>query len=646
MITRVERISNLTVGAVESVAADEISVLLEATAPRSIALNAGVPTGFPRLNGYVLIPNETGSLVGIVVRLWIERSPLTRTGPKDLIDLPFPLRKLTLTPVGTLAWRHDPDEDRGYTTAFHRGVTVFPSVGDSVLLPTSEQLRAIIESESHHRRVNIGTSPLLANSEITLDPDRLFGGHLAVLGNTGSGKSCTVAGLVRWSLEAAQRERLRNRRNNVPNARFIILDPNGEYRNSFADVPGRVRVYQIPPTDPGAEPLTIPGWMWNISEWSAFSSAAPSIQRPLLQQTLRLLRTGGAIDDSVDRIIRRRMRYLLTSLNEKIASGGGAYGDFGPAQGVGEFLQIIIDDGNRYVEKASAEVKRALFTLINQAQTLRDEHKFERRNGTAFQPFSETEMVSLRDNVSAVLDLFLAEGETPLTTDDAPIPFDVNVLPDYLEHVASAASTQAATQTAGLIVRIRNMLADTRLSGVIAPENSPSFSEWLERHIGGDGASNGQVTVVDLSLVPTDIIHLVVAVIGRIVFEAQQRYLRSTGSELPTVLILEEAHTFVARGREDESAGPTASDTCRTTFERIAREGRKFGLGLVISSQRPSELSPTVLSQCNTFLLHRLVNDRDQDLVGRLVPDTLGGMLRELPTLPARHAIIVGQATP
>jgi DNA helicase HerA-like ATPase len=85
---------------------------------------------------------------------------------------------------------------------------------------------------------------------------------------------------------------------------------------------------------------------------------------------------------------------------------------------------------------------------------------------------------------------------------------------------------------------------------------------------------------------------------------------------------------------------------CRETFERIAREGRKFGLGLVLSSQRPSELSPTALAQCNTFLLHRIVNDRDQQLVARLVPDNLGELLRDLPNLPSRPAILLGWATP
>jgi DNA helicase HerA-like ATPase len=140
----------------------------------------------------------------------------------------------------------------------------------------------------------------------------------------------------------------------------------------------------------------------------------------------------------------------------------------------------------------------------------------------------------------------------------------------------------------------------------------------------------------------------VVAVLARLIFEASQRYLKHhvDGKALPTVLVLEEAHTFVRKGGSDEVNVPSPPRLCREAFERIAREGRKFGLGLVLSSQRPAELSPTVLAQCNTFLLHRIVNDEDQNLVGRLVPDNVGGLLGELPSLPSRQAILLGWATP
>ena len=113
---------------------------------------------------------------------------------------------------------------------------------------------------------------------------------------------------------------------------------------------------------------------------------------------------------------------------------------------------------------------------------------------------------------------------------------------------------------------------------------------------------------------------------------------------LPTVLVMEEAHTFVRRYKDDVENEDAAAICCKV-FERIAREGRKFGLGLVLSSQRPSELSPTVLSQCNTFLLHRISNDSDQDLVHRYVPDNLRGLLRDLPILPSQNAILLGWAS-
>jgi hypothetical protein len=156
------------------------------------------------------------------------------------------------------------------------------------------------------------------------------------------------------------------------------------------------------------------------------------------------------------------------------------------------------------------------------------------------------------------------------------------------------------------------------------------------------------VAVVDLSLVPSDITHVVIAVLARLVFEASQRYQKhhNQGTALPTALVLEEAHTFVHRGGDEDANIVSPARLCREAFERIAREGRKFGLGLVLSSQRPSELSPTVLAQCNTFVLHRIVNDADQDLITRLVPDNVGGLLRELPSLASRQAILLGWATP
>ena len=195
-----------------------------------------------------------------------------------------------------------------------------------------------------------------------------------------------------------------------------------------------------------------------------------------------------------------------------------------------------------------------------------------------------------------------------------------------------------------LLMRIRGLLSNSRMKAIIGESDGLSLAKWLEDYIGADGAKNGCISILDVSLVPTEVIHVITAVVARVVFEGLQRYRKLNSETLPTVLVMEEAHTFIKRYKEDVENQDAASICCQV-FERIAREGRKFGLGLVISSQRPSELSPTVLSQCNSFLLHRISNDRDQELVNRLVPDNLKGLLRELPSLPSQNAILLGWAS-
>lgn len=213
------------------------------------------------------------------------------------------------------------------------------------------------------------------------------------------------------------------------------------------------------------------------------------------------------------------------------------------------------------------------------------------------------------------------------------------------DHLEILAEQENVTQFLDfLVARIRALFSDLRMKAIIDDGGDISLDSWLTRYMGTDNAAEGCIAVIDLSLVPTEVIHVITAVIARMVFEALRRYVKLNHTTLPTVLVMEEAHTFIKRYKEDVENHDAASICCQVS-ERIAREGRKFGLGLVLSSQRPSELSPTVLSQCNSFLLHRISNDRDQELVHRLVPDNLKGLLRELPSLPSQSAILLGWAS-
>lgn len=645
----IEQIAALTIGTVESVSPSEIKVLLETNAPQTTALNTGVPTGFPRINGYVLIPNETGAVVGLVVWIGIERSQFPkRTGLKDfgLVDLPFPLRKLTLTPLGTLIAFKSADSTE-YTYRLERGVSAFPSVGDVAQLPTALQLKSIIEASTEEdRRIKIGTSPLAANAIVTVDPDKLFGRHLAVLGNTGSGKSCSVAGLIRWSLDHARKAISGSEH---PNARFIVLDPNGEYSHAFEDY-AQVRRFQVASKADENETLLLPAWMWNSQEWSAFAHAAPGIQRPLLLQALRNMRSGVRLAEPAERQANRILRSYRAMFEGRIARGTTGYQGFPENTNCGKQLCNLATDAQTHAVNTKGELSTALQDVSTKTNDMASSHHWKSPNTKkeGYNDFSETELRNIITIINDALSKMPAQIDEGQVSEDAPIEFSVASFPDQLDQIASEApGGQTAQFIATLTLRIRMMLADRRLGPVVNPaEQSIAFEKWLENYIGNNNADNGELAIIDLSLVPSDVLNIVIAVVARIVFEATQRYRKINNSELPTVLVLEEAHTFVKRGSDEETETPTPAQMCRHTFERIAREGRKFGLGLVLSSQRPSELSQTVLAQCNTFLLHRIVNDRDQELIGKLVPDNLGGLLKELPNLPSQQAILLGWAVP
>lgn len=625
---------SLRIGTIDFVSPDEIKVLLDIEAPDGVALNTGTPRPFPRINGYVLIPIDAGYLVAQVEWITIERSQYPkRKGMQDfgLMDLPYPLRKMSLNPLGCLFYA-DRSSDGKENYRFQRGVESYPTVGAPVLLPTQAQLKAIVES-GDNRSVLIGHSPLAANAKVMIDPDRIFGRHLAILGNTGSGKSCSVAGLIRWSLESAKSKQ---NKGSDPNVRFIVLDPNGEYANTFRDM-GQVRRYAVEPIEE-IKQLQIPLWFWNSAEWSAFTQASGKTQRPTLIQALRSVRDGDfTMQIAPSHEMRRYLRTLVSAIQiEK--NTGNPWKGAGYAKG---FRDRLIKWQSGIVENTSfsEEETQALSNLHEKITELLNAH-----TGDWPQVFTHQEIIELLAVFSQTHSAF-GGGNTDILPIDADIPRPFTG-EGFLRSVeANAELLNVSEYVETMLMRIRTLLSDSRMKIVSGNQEEITLEQWLKDYIGGDGVNNGSVTVIDLSLVPAEVIHIVTAVISRMVLESLQRYRKlNQGKTLPTVLVMEEAHTFIKRYKDDVENQSSATICCQV-FEKIAREGRKFGLGLVLSSQRPSELSPTVLSQCNSFLLHRISNDRDQELVHKLVPDNLHGLLRDLPSLPSRHAILLGWAS-
>lgn len=632
MITPISSAESLQIGSVDFVSPDEIKIILDLDAPNDVALNTGVPRPFPRINSYVLIAGEGGFLVNQIEWITIERSQFPkRRGMQDfgVLDLPYPLRKMSVIPLGVLK---ESVKDNATIYSFSRGIEIFPTVGDPVLLPTQSQLKAIIES-GDNRRVNIGISPLAGNAVVSVDPDRIFGRHLAVLGNTGSGKSCSVAGLLRWSIEAAKKHQ------ESPNTRFIVLDPNGEYTNSFKGL-ANVSVYGAEPNkEQGIKQLVVPMWLWNTAEWVAFTQASGKAQKPILVQALRCVREGQLAVAMPASVMMRRYIRTLISITTLEANSGSPWGRF--PQNKNFFIKLqtwrkgleLSDEFNDSEKGSLGELNTYIDTLIN-----------NRSGQYPTFDFTKAEITQLIELLQKAHISFGGTDKDVLPIDaDIPRPFTGE---DFLRSIEANAEMMGMTDyIETMLMRVKTLISDAKLKPVICPENSITLDGWLDEYICPSNNKDGSITIIDLSLLPAEITHIITSVMARVTLEVLQRYRRQEKGEiLPTILVMEEAHTFIKRYNSD-TENENATAMCTKVFEKIAREGRKYGLGLVLSSQRPSELSPTVISQCNSFLLHRLSNDKDQELVGKLVPDNLRGLLRELPSLPSRYAILLGWAS-
>ena len=622
--------AGLVIGTVQSVSAEVLEVKLDSDAPHGTALNARELIRFPRINGLVIVPSETGDVIGLIT--WIGVMPTSNNSKvesRGLIELPASERRMRVVPLGTV----------GANTAgllvVARGVLLFPTVGDPVLLPTIQQVKALAHTLHTDSSIVIGTSSLTGGADVTVEIDRMFGRHLAILGNTGSGKSCSATLLIRKAISKAGESGVTN-----PRVRFIILDTNGEYSQSFNDLCVTPRKFAVEGSTAGLESFRVPGWIWNSTEWIAFTGASPGAQAPFLRKALQQVRSRSGIADPRHRIIAGKIGYFHTQL--RLRSVGMNPVDFGGKQDSGTVLDALGNAARFLRDESGSNLDVLLGRISTECANSRSSH-FSR----GYWGLIPLETWKLLEGITReVLDECGSASPESAIHEDDPIPFRVEELADLIELLALEDSNNGSQAwVAPLVFRLRTLLHDHRIQSVAGDAAIDSdLAGWLDTLLGETTGS--AVSIIDLSLVPLPVLHIVVAVLGRVVLEALERYRKETGTTIPTVLVAEEAHTFLNRrsgGRSDDGM-LTPSDLCREMFERIAREGRKFGLSLVVTSQRPSELSETVLSQCNTFLVHRIVNDQDQLLIRRMVPDSLGGLLADLPVLPSRSALLMGWA--
>ena len=239
-------------------------------------------------------------------------------------------------------------------------------------------------------------------------------------------------------------------------------------------------------------------------------------------------------------------------------------------------------------------------------------------------------------------------------TIDSPIPFSLESLLEKLNAINSemVPGARAGAEKAGdfngklsrMISRLENKISDKRMGFLFGGGEVVMEFDWLNKLVEtliGVNSENSKagIKIVDFSEVPSDILPLIVSLIARLSFSVQQW--TKSKERHPIALLCDEAHLYIP----NKSSSSSSDEISLSIFERIAKEGRKYGLSLVVISQRPSEVNRTVLSQCSNFIAMRLTNTDDQMVIKKLLPDNLGGFGDILPILDTGEALVVGDAS-
>ncbi|MBZ4033884.1 DUF87 domain-containing protein [Flavobacterium sp. 17A] len=607
-----------------------------------------------RINSYVIIPIGAERIVAMVTSVKsIDETEIGKN--KEAIFLTKSARYLVATMIGTI-------ENNG---KYIQGVYNYPILDNPVWYVTRQDLDNIFDQKEKTEidfeadyYLPVGTSPSFSDYQIKINPDKFFGKHAAILGNTGSGKSCTFASIIQSMFEFEYNGK------KLQNAHIIIFDTNGEYKQAFQGTNENpyknlqeVNAFHIDKSG-----MKVPFWFMNFADFDFLFEPTSGTQAPVFKRALGLAKNQKTITDKpiIDKFTERGILSLFDASPDDIKRkkkfnefGNWRYKVDNEIIGLGN---TITPNGNQLL----AEIQNTLL-ILGADNTLIEEKNALGHLQSKYLEYSSSEnveQIAIEKNI------------------DLPIWFNFqDLITRFFDEAINEqdnSGNRLREFVSTLRLRLQSYLGDERISQplllnhtaeitdalakfisfilgdfckVYKTEDSDIFTEFYKEQLAKTDIEKlvenkpSQITIIDMSLLPFEVLETITGLIGRLILEFASRFPENDRGNLPMVIALEEAQNYIP----EKNRGDRES-IAKKVFERIAREGRKYGISLLVSSQRPSELSKTVLSQCNSFIIHRLQNPEDQKYVRQLVSAANEDILQQLPILPQQHVVIMGDA--
>lgn len=493
---------------------------------------------------------------------------------------------------------------------FQFGVSKMPLIFSTVYMVSQKELITMLEvgkeeikisEESDKTRavlLKIGKSVIFPDYDVKINIDKFFGFHFAVFGNTGAGKSNTVARILQNIFV--------KKHYSAKGAKFVIIDSNGEYNKAFSrlnEINPEIKHSLMIADEDSDLKFEIPVWALSADDWATLLHASEKTQMPVLKRAIDIARVFYGSDETNQEL---RNHILASTLLGIIQSS-----DSSPSKS--DKLKAIV------TKFKTNEIN--MDSVLSNSKTLRQSMNINYGS----MPDEEDVISFLSNHLNQeLITENITRSMVPYSLEDFSRAVEFATL-----YEGSISSQRIQEYTATLTTRL-NTIQEGIQGRILSRTTYNTIDDYIDMLLG-----ENQIVDLDISTLDDASAEVVTKVLAKLLLDYLKR--KEIKADTPINFIIEEAHRFIKNEANYGAVG-------YNIFERIAKEGRKFGMLLGISSQRPSELSKTVVSQCSNFIVHRVQNPDDLQYISRMVPYINQNMIERLTYLQTGNALVFGSA--
>lgn len=492
-------------------------------------------------------------------------------------------------------------------TRFVPGVLNKPSIGNVCFVATDEETKLIVVDDQNNvlKKVLVGTMPLYNNTPAYVPTNTFFSNHFAIFGNTGSGKSCGVARLF---------QNIFFNTNQAPrNACVFIFDAYGEYESALSIQNSQVffKRYSTNVRTDKQTLIKLPLWLLDIDDFALLLEADDPTQLPIIEKALRLVTIFSGNEEET-KVYKNDI--IAKAIQEVLYSGGSA------SQIHDQVFAILTSFNTPDLNLETPIAQPGYVRSLRQCMIIDKEGKI-----------GEMQLVTefIKRFINPDLKLELPDGSIPFTLENLREAFDFALISEGI-----LKSDKMYDKANVLKVRLDSLIKG-EYAEYFKVDKYVDKNTFIKELITAPNGGRAQIININISYLDDRLAKTICKIYAKLLFDFTSK-LQQRGS-FPVHIILEEAHRYVQQDSDTRILG-------YNIFDRIAKEGRKYGVILGLISQRPSEMSETVLSQCSNFLIFKMQHPHDVSFIRQMVPFITDEIVEKMKGLQPGTCVVFGSA--